>query len=80
MMRLMARYADYSTHFRVNTVGQLPPEREVMDAACRDASRDPATLRRTLALLVDLPGYPTDPNGCEPKLWDHAAAFDDAFG
>ena len=63
MMRLMARFADYSTRFRLNTVEQLIPDREAMDVICRDAGRDPASLRRTLALFLDLPGHPTDPNG-----------------
>ena len=63
MMRLMARFADYSTRFRLNAVEQLIPDREAMDAICRDAGRDPASLRRTLALFLDLPGHPTNSNG-----------------
>jgi hypothetical protein len=42
---------------------QCLSDRAEIDAACRGADRDPASMRRTLTLMVDLPRYPTDPNG-----------------
>ena len=32
-----------------------------MDAACVTAGRDPATLQRTVTVLIDLPGSESDP-------------------
>ena len=34
----------------------IPPLREVVDAACREVGREPATLERTAGVMVDLPG------------------------
>jgi hypothetical protein len=34
----------------------VPPLRSAVDAACREAGRDPATLQRTVAVLLDMPG------------------------
>jgi probable F420-dependent oxidoreductase len=36
--------------------GAIPPQRELVDAACREVGRDPATLERTAGVLIDLPG------------------------
>lgn len=41
----------------------LPPLLAKVDAACRDVGRDPATLERTCALLVALPGAQGRPSG-----------------
>ena len=55
MLTLVARYADSwnayydDTRNRVEGVRRL---REVVDAACHDAGRDPATLERTVTVLV----------------------------
>lgn len=35
---------------------QVPPLRELVDAACREVGRDPATLGRTLSIMVDQTG------------------------
>jgi alkanesulfonate monooxygenase SsuD/methylene tetrahydromethanopterin reductase-like flavin-dependent oxidoreductase (luciferase family) len=39
------------------------PIRDQVDAACRAAGRDPATLERTVAVLVKFPGAPDGPQG-----------------
>jgi alkanesulfonate monooxygenase SsuD/methylene tetrahydromethanopterin reductase-like flavin-dependent oxidoreductase (luciferase family) len=39
-----------------NRPGGVPPLRARVDAACQDVGRDPATLERTVAVLVRLPG------------------------
>ena len=38
------------------------PALETLDAACVKAGRDPATLQRTVTVLVDLPGSESDPS------------------
>jgi alkanesulfonate monooxygenase SsuD/methylene tetrahydromethanopterin reductase-like flavin-dependent oxidoreductase (luciferase family) len=59
VLTLVARYADSwnayydDTRNRVDTVRRL---REVVDAACHEAGRDPATLERTVAVLLADPG------------------------
>jgi alkanesulfonate monooxygenase SsuD/methylene tetrahydromethanopterin reductase-like flavin-dependent oxidoreductase (luciferase family) len=35
---------------------QIPPLRELVDAACRDVGRDPATVGRTVSVMIDLTG------------------------
>ena len=56
MLGLVARYADLWTAWAVNSVEQVPPLRAAVDAACHEVGRDPATLQRTVAVLLDLPG------------------------
>jgi probable F420-dependent oxidoreductase len=61
MLGLVARYADAWNTFFSNTGNApdgIPPLRAKVDAACRAAGRDPATLERTATVLVgfDLPG------------------------
>lgn len=60
-LRLTAQYADYWNIFSVNQVEKLVPAREAIDAACVTAHRDPATLQRTVTVLIDLPGSESDP-------------------
>jgi alkanesulfonate monooxygenase SsuD/methylene tetrahydromethanopterin reductase-like flavin-dependent oxidoreductase (luciferase family) len=57
MLRLVARYADLWNAWSVNSVQAIPPLRDAVDAACHAIGRDPATLGRTVALLVDLPSH-----------------------
>lgn len=52
-----------------NSVEGYLPLRERIDAACRDVGRDPASLERTLALIVAFPG----------ALGRGSAVSDDAF-
>ncbi len=56
MLGLVARYADLWTAWAINRVEDVPPLRAAVDAACRDVGRDPATLQRTVAVLLDMPG------------------------
>jgi alkanesulfonate monooxygenase SsuD/methylene tetrahydromethanopterin reductase-like flavin-dependent oxidoreductase (luciferase family) len=58
MLGLTARYADIWNGwlaFGRNHPDVVPPMTERVDAACRAAGRDPATLARTLTVMVDLP-------------------------
>ena len=57
MTRLAARHADaWNRDFNPdNEIGQLGEWQAKVDAACRDAGRDPATLDRYAAVLIDLP-------------------------
>jgi alkanesulfonate monooxygenase SsuD/methylene tetrahydromethanopterin reductase-like flavin-dependent oxidoreductase (luciferase family) len=57
MLALVARYADlWNAYFpsTKNSPAGVAPLRDRVDAACRDAGRDPATLGRTVAVLVDM--------------------------
>jgi alkanesulfonate monooxygenase SsuD/methylene tetrahydromethanopterin reductase-like flavin-dependent oxidoreductase (luciferase family) len=65
MLSLLARYADlwnaYFTHTKNHPAG-VAPLRDRIDAACREAGRDPATLGRTVAVFVDMaPGRRATP-------------------
>jgi alkanesulfonate monooxygenase SsuD/methylene tetrahydromethanopterin reductase-like flavin-dependent oxidoreductase (luciferase family) len=65
MLGLLARYADlwnaYFPHTKNRPTG-VAPLRDRVDAACREAGRDPATLGRTAAVFVDMaPGRVTSP-------------------
>ena len=56
MLRLTARYADqWNTWlaFGRNDPADVAPLRAAVDAACREVGRDPATLARTAAVMVD---------------------------
>ncbi len=59
MLGLLARYADLWNVWLVHGVSRaeaIPPLRERVDAACREAGRDPATVGRTATVLVDYLG------------------------
>jgi probable F420-dependent oxidoreductase len=59
MLRITMPYADaWNTWYADtdNTPGGVAPLRAVVDAACRDVGRDPAAVRRTVAVHVRLPG------------------------
>jgi alkanesulfonate monooxygenase SsuD/methylene tetrahydromethanopterin reductase-like flavin-dependent oxidoreductase (luciferase family) len=57
MLALLARHADlwnaYFSHTKNRPAG-VAPLRDRVDAACREAGRDPATLGRTAAVFVDM--------------------------
>src|SRR5215213_5657611 len=55
MLGLLAKYGDQWNGWGVQTVDKVIEHREKVDAAMEAAGRDPATVERTLALLVDLP-------------------------
>lgn len=61
-LRLTAQYADYWNIFAVNQAENLVPALAALDAACVKAGRDPATLQRTVSVMVDPLGSPSDPS------------------
>ncbi len=50
-----------------NSPEEYPALRDQIDAACRAVGRDPATLERTLAVLVSLPGGEGRPQGSHDR-------------
>jgi probable F420-dependent oxidoreductase len=56
MLGLIARYADHWNAWGRNRPEEIQADREKVDAACRAADRDPATLTRSVSVLLDLPG------------------------
>jgi probable F420-dependent oxidoreductase len=59
MLRITMLHADaWNTWYADtdNTPAGVAPLRDVVDAACRDVGRDPADVRRTVAIQVRLPG------------------------
>ncbi len=62
MLRLMARYAD-SWNSDWILPEALPPLLASVDAACAEEGRDPATLKRTGSVRIDLPGVERHPLG-----------------
>ena len=71
MLRLIAEHAD-SWNVWVNSTGNrasgVPPLREAVDAACHAVGRDPATLERTAAVMVDFEGAYGRPGQVVPSL------------
>jgi alkanesulfonate monooxygenase SsuD/methylene tetrahydromethanopterin reductase-like flavin-dependent oxidoreductase (luciferase family) len=68
MLRLTARYADlWNVDWR-NQAAKFAGWTPRVDAACADVGRDPATLARTAAIMVDLPGSPGRPAKFEESL------------
>jgi alkanesulfonate monooxygenase SsuD/methylene tetrahydromethanopterin reductase-like flavin-dependent oxidoreductase (luciferase family) len=59
MLRLTARYADQWNAWLAMTdssPNRVPPLNAAVDAACADVGRDPATLERTISIMVDVAG------------------------
>ncbi|HSI01940.1 MAG TPA: LLM class flavin-dependent oxidoreductase [Reyranella sp.] len=54
-LRLTAQYADYWNVFAINRAEALAPMTQAVDAACRKFGRDPATLQRTVTVVVEFP-------------------------
>jgi alkanesulfonate monooxygenase SsuD/methylene tetrahydromethanopterin reductase-like flavin-dependent oxidoreductase (luciferase family) len=64
MLRLVAEHADMWNAwlaFGRSHPDQIPPLRAALNAACAEVERDPATLKRTAGVLVDVSGEPTLP-------------------
>ena len=68
MLQLTARYADAWNAWGRNNAEEIPADRASVDAACAVVGRDPATLARTVAVLVDLPGKAGRPRETKPAL------------
>jgi alkanesulfonate monooxygenase SsuD/methylene tetrahydromethanopterin reductase-like flavin-dependent oxidoreductase (luciferase family) len=78
LLRLAARYADAWNTTWLRHPAEIPPLRAAVDAACRAAGRDPATLARTACVFLDLPTFTgrwswSTPQPPEP-LQSHQAA------
>lgn len=59
MLRLTARYADQWNAWLAMTDSSphhVPPLNAAVDAACAEVGRDPATLERTISIMVDVAG------------------------
>jgi len=81
MLRLTARYGDSWNGF-ADTAADVPAKRALVDAACADVGRDPATLERTISVEACLPGQAPKPGAESTPLHgdtDELATAIDAF-
>jgi alkanesulfonate monooxygenase SsuD/methylene tetrahydromethanopterin reductase-like flavin-dependent oxidoreductase (luciferase family) len=86
MLGLLATYGDIWNAWARQSVAELDDDRRKVDAALEEARRDPATVERTVSLLVDLPtatGRPSEEKpGFKPRepeeLAAHLASYADA--
>lgn len=71
MTRLIAEHADiwnvWAQHTGNRATG-VKPLLDQLDAACEEVGRDPATLERTVAVMVDFPGSYGRPGQAVPSL------------
>lgn len=71
MTRLIAEHADiwnvWAQHTGNRAIG-VKPLLDHLDAACEEVGRDPATLERTVAVMVDFPGSYGRPGQAVPSL------------
>jgi alkanesulfonate monooxygenase SsuD/methylene tetrahydromethanopterin reductase-like flavin-dependent oxidoreductase (luciferase family) len=70
LLRLTARHADAWNWAFASSVEEVAPRQAAVDAACREVGRDPATLERSVAVPIDLPGRPDAPPGSEAEVAD----------
>lgn len=71
MLGQIARHADIWNVWALTTGNRasgVPPLRDAVDAACRAVGRDPATLERTAAVMVDFDGAYGRPGQTVPSL------------
>jgi alkanesulfonate monooxygenase SsuD/methylene tetrahydromethanopterin reductase-like flavin-dependent oxidoreductase (luciferase family) len=61
MLELTASYADIWNCPWINNPELVPAIREMVDRACVAAGRDPRTLPRTHGLMLNLPGWESEP-------------------
>lgn len=77
MLGLLARYGDIWNAWARQTLEELAEDRVKVDAAMELAGRDPASVPRTVSLLVDLPdatGRPSEPKpGFRPRVPEELA-------
>ncbi len=86
MLGLLANYGDIWNAWARQSLAELAEDQQKVDAALEEAGRDPATVERTVSLLVDLPtatGRPSeDKPGLKPRepqeLAAHLASYADA--
>jgi alkanesulfonate monooxygenase SsuD/methylene tetrahydromethanopterin reductase-like flavin-dependent oxidoreductase (luciferase family) len=58
MMQLTAQYADIWSAWAVQTLDEVRDYETRLNAACQEVGRDPASLERSVSILVDAPGAP----------------------
>src|SRR5215216_5570979 len=68
MLGLLATYGDIWNAWARQSLEELAEDREKVDAALEQAGRDPATVERTVSLLVDLPTATGRPSEAKPGL------------
>ena len=68
MLGLLAKYGDIWNAWARQSLEELAEDREKVDAALEAAGRDPATVERTVSLLVDLPTATGRPSEEKPGL------------
>jgi alkanesulfonate monooxygenase SsuD/methylene tetrahydromethanopterin reductase-like flavin-dependent oxidoreductase (luciferase family) len=68
MLKLTAQYADIWNAWGRNHPSMIAADRVNVDAGCAAIGRDPATLERTVTVLIDLPGAAGRPRETEPFL------------
>jgi alkanesulfonate monooxygenase SsuD/methylene tetrahydromethanopterin reductase-like flavin-dependent oxidoreductase (luciferase family) len=66
MLGLLAKYGDIWNAWARQTLEELAEDREKVDAAMEMAGRDPASVPRTVSLLVDLPNATGRPSEEKP--------------
>jgi alkanesulfonate monooxygenase SsuD/methylene tetrahydromethanopterin reductase-like flavin-dependent oxidoreductase (luciferase family) len=78
MLGLLAKHGDIWNAWARQTLDELAEDRAKVDAGLEAAGRDPATVERTVSLLVDLPnatGRPSEPKpGFRPREPEELAA------
>ena len=78
MLGLLATYGDIWNAWARQSLDELAEDRQKVDAALEKAGRDPATVERTVSLLVDLPtatGRPSEEKpGLKPREPEELAA------
>ncbi len=71
MLRLTARHADaWNRDFNpAGSIAELPDWGVKVDAACEAEGRDPSTLARYAAVLVEVPGASPEGGQEEGSVW-----------
>jgi alkanesulfonate monooxygenase SsuD/methylene tetrahydromethanopterin reductase-like flavin-dependent oxidoreductase (luciferase family) len=86
MLGLLAAYGDIWNAWARQSLAELAEDRRKVDAALEQSGRDPATVERTVSLLVDLPTATGRPSEEKPglkvrepaELAAHLASYADA--
>jgi alkanesulfonate monooxygenase SsuD/methylene tetrahydromethanopterin reductase-like flavin-dependent oxidoreductase (luciferase family) len=86
MLGLLAQYGDIWNAWARQSLDELAQDRAKVDAAMEAAGRDPASVERTVSLLVDLPTATGRPSEAKPglkvreprELADHLVSYADA--
>ncbi len=63
MLRITTPHVDAWNSDWTSGPAAIPPMRDLVDAACREVDRDPATLERTAGVLIDLPSLDPSRSG-----------------